>query len=125
MRGKDIITASLVGALLIAVACFAGVGVVFLVAGCPSGPPTPSPVTPPEPSPDPPHPEPDPAATACERVCARADELARAGCAGVGGPDCPEACERYERMGGAFARNPECQAKAASCEQYDACRSGN
>jgi hypothetical protein len=77
-------------------------------------------VTPPAPEPGPPDPEPGPAATACERSCARAAEL---DCNGAG-PNCVEACERYEALGGELARNPECQAKAATCEQRDACRSG-
>jgi hypothetical protein len=87
--------------------------------------PLPEPNTPPGPVPDddPPVPAPDagPVATACERACARADQLG--GCDGAGGPQCPEACERYEAMGGAFARNPECQAKASTCAEHEACRS--
>jgi hypothetical protein len=80
-------------------------------------------MTPPGPEPvDPPSPDPGPAATPCERSCAKADELG--GCNGAGGPNCVEACERYEALGGELARNPECQAKASTCEQRAMCRSG-
>lgn len=122
MKQRDINAVSTWGLILIALVCFVAAGVV-LGSGCG---PFPDPETPPAPTPEPgppPDPDPVPAATACERACARADELD--GCAQHGGPDCPEACERYEAMGGAFARNPECQAKARTCAEYSACRSGS
>lgn len=122
MNGPNIARVLTWGLALIAgLFCFACVAL-LLLAGCR---PLPDPQEPPGPSPVPvPPSEPDggPAATACERACSRADELE--GCTQHGGPDCPEACERYEAMGGAFARNPECQAKARTCAEYLACRGG-
>jgi len=89
--------------------------------------PLPEPVTPPGPVVDPVDPPSDldagPGSTACERACAKADEL---DCDHDGAPDpqCPGACERYEEMGGAFRRNPECQARASTCAEHKACRAG-
>jgi hypothetical protein len=112
--------------LLLLVAIASSAGSALVLSGCPSGPPTPAPVTPPAPGPVdpvPPWDSPDagPAATPCQRACAKADEL---DCDHDGAPDpkCPEACERYEALGGAFKRNPECQATARTCAEHKACR---
>lgn len=82
------------------------------VAGCRLGPGPDQPV---EPGPPP---EPAPGATACERACARADQV----CPAKGGPLCVEACERYESLGPGFTRHPQCQAQAVDCSEIDRCR---
>ena len=89
----------------------------------------------PEPDPDaPPPPTPnvdatvEPEGSPCERMCANFDRL---GCRGKvsgrrladptpGGTTCVESCEQIEAADG-ISVNPECQARAETCEAADRC----